>query len=176
MRGKFHLFFSILWMWIKSISKVHGIFLDQIVHSTWGQFCLWSLHVTYLCWDKMGHEQDMRQCTMCGLSVDDAHWTEDKGTALSGKGDIIVQLQLLHLLVLLYKDAHFNPMWWYTSSTTMENVKPWYYKWSQKQEILQKSFHVLWIIIFVSVTLIIAFFCKRVSVENFTLHFIDCPQ
>ena len=40
---------------------------------------------------------------LCGLSVDDAHWTEDK------EGDIIVQLQLLHLLVLLYKDAHVQP-------------------------------------------------------------------
>ena len=40
---------------------------------------------------------------LCGLSVEDAHWTEDK------EGDIIVQLQLLHLLVLLYKDAHVQP-------------------------------------------------------------------
>ena len=39
---------------------------------------------------------------LCGLSVDDAHWTKDKG-------DIIVHLQLLHLLVLLYKDGHVQP-------------------------------------------------------------------
>ena len=96
--------------------------------------------------------------------MEDAHWTEDK------EGDIIVQLQLLHLLVLLYKDAHVQPNVMILNTDTCG-------KWSQQQEYHEISaMYWNWIIIFVSVTLIIAFFCKRVSVENFTLHFIDCPQ
>ena len=101
---------------------------------------------------------------LCGLSVDDAHWTEDK------EGDIIVQLQLLHLLVLLYKDAHVQPNVMILNTDTCG-------KWSQQQEYHEISaMYWNWIIIFVSVTLIIAFYCKRVSVENFTLNFIGCPQ